>query len=95
MKRSYLLQVSIVLTIFALLLVTDASAQPANYNLAWDTLAGGGTSRNGTYTLAAAIGQFEASAAMRGGVYCMAGGVWGDPLGKPCFPSFYLPLIVR
>lgn len=95
MKRTNILQVIVVLAMLALLLVTDVSAQPASYNLAWATVAGGGTISRGTYTLSTAIGQFEASATMRGGVYCMAGGVWGDPLGRTCFPSFYLPLVVR
>jgi len=77
----------------ALLLIgTTASAQQGGYSLSWVTVAGGGTSSGGSYTLVAAAAQPEVGAGTHGGDYTMAGGVWGSPIAPRLI---YLPLVLR
>jgi hypothetical protein len=72
------LGIALVLTL--LLIGSTTSAQQEDYSLAWVTMAGGGMTSGGSYTMAAAVGQPEVSAAMSGGTYTLAGGVWGSPI---------------
>jgi hypothetical protein len=82
------LGIALVLTL--LLIGSTTSAQQGDYSLAWVTMASGGTSSGGIYTVAAAAGQPEVSVAMSGGAYTLAGGVWGSPIAPRLI---YLPLI--
>lgn len=56
------------------ILVADACAQ--NLSIDWFTIAGGGTSTNGIYSISGAIGQHDASASMNNGNYSLTGGFW-------------------
>ena len=79
--------------ILALLLIgSTASAQQGGYSLSWVTVASGGTSSGGTYTLVAAAAQPEVSVGASGGDYTMAGGVWGSPIA---LRHTYLPLVLK
>jgi hypothetical protein len=82
----------IALVLALLLIGSTTSAQQGDYSLAWVTMAGGGTSSGGIYTVAAAAGQPEVSAAMSGGTYTLAGGVWGSPIAPRLV---YLPMMLR
>ena len=92
MKTSSVRCLGIALVLALLLIGSTTSAQQGDYSLAWVTVAGGGTSSGGIYTVAAAAGQPEVSAAMSGGVYTLAGGVWGSPIAPRLV---YLPLVLR
>jgi hypothetical protein len=82
----------IALVLALLLIGPTTSAQQGDYSLAWVTVVGGGTSSGGVYTVAATVGQPEVSAAMSGGNYTLAGGVWGSPIAPR---PVYLPLVLR
>ena len=84
--------IALVLVLALLLAGATVHAQQGDYSLSWVTVAGGGTSSGGSYTLVAAAAQPEVGAGMHGGDYTMAGGVWGSPIA----PRFvYLPLVLR
>ncbi len=81
------------LLLAALILVgTTASAQQAGYSLSWATVAGGGASSGGTYTMAATLTQPDVGPAQSGGAYMVAGGVWGAPVEPR---RLYLPALTR
>jgi hypothetical protein len=92
MKAFSVCRLSIALVLAVLLFGSTASAQQGAYRLAWATVAGGGTSSGGIYTIAAVAAQPEVSAAMSGGTYTMGGGVWGSPIAPR---HTYLPLLLR
>lgn len=61
--------------LFSLLIPTLSFAQ--SYSIDWYKIAGGGgTSTGGTYQVSGTIGQHDASGAMSGGQYSVAGGFW-------------------
>jgi len=76
------------------LLATCAIAygQQGGYSLSWVTVASGGTSSGGAYTMVAAAAQPEVSVGASGGDYTMAGGVWGSPIAPRLT---YLPLVLK
>ena len=82
----------IVLVLALPLIGATTSVQQEDYSLAWVTMAGGGTSSGGSYTIAAAAGQPEVSAATSGGGYTVVGGVWGSPIAPRLV---YLPLVLH
>lgn len=84
--------VMLTLVLALLLAGSTAYAQQGDYSLSWVTVAGGGTSSGGVYTMVAAAAQPEVSAGASGGDYTMAGGVWGSPI----VPRLtYLPLVLK
>jgi hypothetical protein len=66
----------------------------SGYDLTWSTIDGGGVrnATGGAYTLGGTIGQPDASVAMNGGDYTLAGGFWG--VGASQY-KVYLPLVVK
>lgn len=84
--------ITLALVVALLLTGSIASARQGEYSLSWVTMASGGTSSGGIYTMTAAAGQPEVSAGMSAGDYTMAGGVWGCPIA-PWLT--YLPLVLR
>ena len=89
---SYGLGIVLALVVALLLAGSMASAQQGEYSLSWATMAGGGTSSGGIYTMTAAASQPEVGPGMSGGDYTMAGGVWGSPIAPRLI---YLPLVLR
>ena len=88
MKRAAL----VVPIIFALLIVSIASAQSGNgYDLAWNTIDGGGSSSGGSYSLDGTIGQADAGTLIYGG-YTLNGGFWS---GARSQFTVFLPLILK
>src|SRR5271163_4163552 len=68
-----------ILLLFGLLL--PALSQAQSYSISWYKFAGGGGASAGTngasvYSLSGTIGQQDASTAMTGGAYSLAGGFW-------------------
>ena len=60
-----------------LLLAACGLALGQSYSIDWFTIAGGGTSTNGQYSVSGAIGQPDAKhQAMTGGNYSLTGGYW-------------------
>jgi hypothetical protein len=84
--------VALALVLVLLLASATASAQQGDYRLSWVTVAGGGASSGGAYTMVAAAAQPEVSVGASGGDYTMAGGVWGSPI---VLRHTYLPLVLR
>jgi len=65
------------LGICGLLLMACGLALAQSYSIDWFTIAGGGTSTNGQYSVSGAIGQPDANQqAMTGGDYSLTGGFW-------------------
>ena len=65
------------LAVSGLLLVACGLALGESYSIDWFTIAGGGTSTNGQYSVSGAIGQPDANQqAMTGGNYSLTGGFW-------------------
>ena len=63
--------------ILAAILAAGFSKAPAQFSIDWYTIdGGGGTSTNQSYAISGTIGQPDASAAMVGGSYSIAGGFW-------------------
>jgi hypothetical protein len=84
--------IALALVLALLLAGSIAYAQQGDYSLSWVTVAGGGESRGGAYTMVAAAAQPEVSAEASGGDYTMVGGVWGSPI----VPRYtYLPLVLK
>ena len=76
------------------LLPSIALAQSSSeYDLAWNTIDGGGytCSEGGGYALGGTAGQPDAGA-LSGGGYTLAGGFWG---GSTAGFHIYLPLVLR
>lgn len=71
---------------------TADTPQQDDYSLAWVTVAGGGMSMGGDYTMVATAAQPEVSVATSGGEYTMVGGVWGSPI---VLRFTYLPLVLK
>ena len=85
--------ITLALVMVSLLLAgATAYAQQDDYSLSWVTVAGGGMSIGGNYTMVAAAAQPEVSVGASGGDFTMAGGVWGSPIVPR---SVYLPLVLR
>jgi len=84
--------IALALVLALLLAGATAYAQQGDYSLSWVTVAGGGASSGGVYTMVAAAAQPEVSAGASGGDYTMAGGVWGSPIAPRLT---YLPLVLR
>jgi hypothetical protein len=64
-----------------------------SYTVDWYKVAGGGgTSTGGTYTVSGTIGQHDASGAMSGGNYSVAGGFWAlvNVVQTPGAPTLYI-----
>jgi hypothetical protein len=59
------------------------------YDLTWNTVGGGGItfSTGGGYSLGGTIGQPDASAALSGGSYALAGGFWGGVTSDDITPT--------
>ena len=74
MRLAVVMAVSLAL----LLLAGPALAQTGmGYDLSWSTVdGGGGSSGGGPYLLGGTIGQADASGALTGGNYVLAGGFW-------------------
>ena len=67
--------------------------QSGSYDLAWNTVDGGGdTSIGGGYTLMGTIGQSDAGAAMNSNGFTLAGGFW---ISEASQYQVYLPLVIK
>ena len=67
--------------------------QSGSYDLAWNTIDGGGdTSIGGGYTLMGTIGQSDAGLLLNGGGYSLVGGFW---IGGASHYQVYLPLVIK
>jgi hypothetical protein len=88
----------IVAAVLVLLIPTlVALASEQGYTLDWWTVDGGaGSSQGDGYSLEGTAGQFDAGAALSGGIYLLEGGFWAGapPAPQPAF-SLYTPLIVK
>ncbi len=98
-KAVSVLAALLLLISIALLSIVPATAQSGGgYDLTWNTIdGGGGASSAGSYTLAGAIGQIDASTALSSGDYSLVGGFWYG-VGPPHAPEshlVYLPLVLR
>jgi len=60
--------------------VLSSAALAQSYSVGWHTIAGGGTSTGGIYSISGTIGQPDAGATMTGGAYSLAGGFWALPI---------------
>jgi hypothetical protein len=57
--------------------LVQISVSAQNYSIAWSKVAGGGgTCTGGVYTVRGTVGQPDASGAVSGGQYSVAGGFW-------------------
>ena len=63
---------------FSLFLLTAAFASAQSYSITSSTIAGGGTSSGGTYSVEGAIAQHDAKATSTGGTYSLSGGFFGQ-----------------
>jgi hypothetical protein len=73
--------------IIVLLVLILSLPAPADYEISWSTIdGGGGRSSGGSYVLSGTIGQPDAGV-MSGGSYELLGGFW--PGGPLCFVDFY------
>lgn len=76
-----------VLRLFALITLTVATAAPADYDLSWHTVDGGGATAvgGGPYELGGTIGQPDAQVPpnMSGGAFELTGGFW--PAANVCY----------
>ena len=82
-------------TLLSLFLVLTVSAVPAQYNIDWFKIAGGGgTSTNGQYSLSGNIGQHDAGGPMTNGPYSLVGGFWVMPslVQTPGAPSLHITI---
>lgn len=94
MSRTFLVALTIVA---ALVVVSLAAAQPGQWDLAWYTIDGGGTtsSTGGGFALSGTIGQPD-TGSLSGGEYTLKGGFWGVRAGWGAPASaVYLPLIQK
>ncbi len=89
MKRAVLL----IPIVAALLIVSIVAAQSGGgYDLAWNTIdGGGGTSSGGGYSLADTIGQTDAGTLIGGG-YTLNGGFWSGAVSQY---KVFLPLTLK
>jgi hypothetical protein len=93
----------ILLLSVALLLAWATWSDPAparaqsggGYNLAWNTIDGGGWtfSTGGSYGLGGTIGQADAGV-LQGGPYALVGGFWGGALQTAVY-GLHLPVVLR
>ncbi len=75
--RARRVQIRFHAAVLAALLGTAFAAGAQTYSIDWHKIAGGGgASAGGTYQLDGTIGQPDASVAMNGGNYSLAGGFW-------------------
>ena len=93
MKRTLLLAI-LVLAVIGLVGLHSAHAQiGGSYDLAWNTVDGGGDTSTGSgYTLAGTIGQSDAGAAMNGNGFTLNGGFW---ISEASQYQAYLPLVIK
>ena len=93
-KMSGFMAILLLLALIAFLLLSSvAFVQSGGYDLAWNTIDGGGYtwSEGGGYSLGGTIGQPDAGA-ISGEGYTLAGGFWGGGL----IPyRINLPLVLR
>jgi len=76
-----------------LLFVSGAALAQGGYELAWNTVdGGGGALLGGAYTLAGTIGQTDA-ATLSFGPYSLLGGFWGGP--RASLRQIYLPIVLK
>jgi hypothetical protein len=80
-------------TLFGAFLGAALSIHAQSYSIDWYKVAGGGgTSAGGAYQMNGTIGQPDASGAMSGGSYSMAGGFWSliSAVQTPGAPPLYI-----
>jgi hypothetical protein len=70
---------SVAWIVFLLWSFAVATVYAQSYSIDWVTIAGGGTSTGGVYTVSGTIGQHDAGGPMTNGQYSVTGGFWALP----------------
>ena len=76
-------------------MVGIVNAAPAQYEMDWWTVdGGGGTLSGGTYSLSGTVGQADVGPAMEGGPYRLVAGYWYGAAAEQSY-KLYLPSMLR
>jgi len=97
MKTQTAFSITLVTLLMVITFIPTQAQSGSGYDLTWNAIDnGGGTSRNGGYTLDGTIGQPDACAWSSGG-YTLAGGFWWGlgPAPAPTQYRIYLPVVLR